>query len=187
MDYCQRRARAWPLLSNSVTFARNKNMPAVFSSWNKNSSKWVKYEKVTVFSSPLLLLNGSPWPKWGWMWAEEDSLVWAAASRQAQGKQGQRRREELRLKPGLAVTRFKYPSVGDLQNTVVGAVFRVWTGRRSRGLALVKRFTSKPQCWWPVSSPDQLSVVCIFSLYLLAQIKLCLVIVDVQIKKYYLI
>lgn len=75
-----------PFLSNSVTFARNKNTAPAFSGWNKNSSKWVKYEKVTVFSSPLLILNGSPWPKWGWMWAEGDSLVWAAVSQHAKGK-----------------------------------------------------------------------------------------------------
>lgn len=71
----------------------------------KPAVKWVKYEKVTVFSRPLLILNGSPWPKWGWMFAVEDSLVWAAASRQVEGKNKGRgkRRAELSFEGGLAL------------------------------------------------------------------------------------
>lgn len=109
-------------LTDSVTFARNKNMLPAFSGWNKNSSKWVKYEKVTVFSSPLLNLNGSPWPKWGWMWAEEDSLVWAQPLDKPRERQGQRRRGEFEFEEGPAVVRF---TVEDLQNTVVEAVCSV--------------------------------------------------------------
>lgn len=123
-----------PLLSNSGTLARNTNTVPDFSGWNKNSSKWVKYEKVTVLSSPLLTLNGSPWPKWGWMWADEDSPVGARAINRPRERQGQRREEELSLKTGLVVASFRYPSVEDLQNTVRSCVQCVgWQWRLGGG------------------------------------------------------
>lgn len=62
-----------------------------FTGWNKKSSKWVKYEKVTVFSSPMRRLSAPPLSRsqtgWGLMGADEDSLVWAREREKDKGKQ----------------------------------------------------------------------------------------------------
>lgn len=106
---------------------RNKNMGPDFTGWNKNSSKWVKYEKVTVFSSPLLSLSAPPppGPQWGLMGAEEDLLVWA---RRREG-QGQTRWDTSGFEDQTGCSEVQMSQSGGFNKQSRAAE----TGRRSRG------------------------------------------------------
>lgn len=122
---------------------RNKNTGPDFTGWNKNSSKWVKYEKVTVFSSPLLSLSGYPLPSLGPNedWWELRRTCWSELTeRKDKGKQDGTIQV---LKTGLAAVRFRCPRVEDLTNSQEQP--RLRGGQEVNKSVVAFRFTSEPQ------------------------------------------
>lgn len=81
-----------------------------------------------MFSSPLLILNGSPWPKWGWM-CELKRIHWSELSLSTRAKETGR----AEFKEGLAVARFRYTIVKNLQDTVVGSCVQCVGWQRRQG------------------------------------------------------
>lgn len=120
---------------------RNKNMGPDFTGWNKNSSKWVKYEKVTVFSSPLLSLSAPPSLGHNEDWWELRRTCW---SELAEGKDKGKQDGTLQvLKTRLAAVRFRCPRVEDLTN--IQEQPRLGGGQEVNKAVVAFRFTSEPQ------------------------------------------